>query len=141
MLGHKSTIICIHEDRPDCLTGVKVALLSLRRECPALPVAVSCPQASASFVKWLQGVPDVQLVSRTEDSASGWNAKPSVLLHLLSEGYNEVIWLDSDVVVHRNVFARLTEADREALVKEFPDQAAFINAEYRKEQINLRRSM
>ena len=33
------------------------------------------------------------------------------------------------------------EADRAALVKEFPDQEAFINAEYRKEQANLRRSM
>jgi hypothetical protein len=44
-------------------------------------------------------------------------------------------------IKERRRLGALLEADRAALVKEFPDQEAFINAEYRKEQVTLRRSM
>lgn len=44
-------------------------------------------------------------------------------------------------ILGRRRFGAGLEADRVALVKEFPEQEAFINAEYRKEQANLRRSM
>ena len=44
-------------------------------------------------------------------------------------------------IKERRRFGAELEADRAALVKEFPDQAAFINNEYRKEQGNLRKTL
>jgi hypothetical protein len=44
-------------------------------------------------------------------------------------------------IMNRRRFGAGLEADRAALIKEFPDQEAFINAEYRKEHMNLRKTV
>ena len=33
----------------------------------------------------------------------GWNVKPQAIMQLLDQGFDEVIWIDSDVIVKRNL--------------------------------------
>lgn len=105
----KRSIICIHEDRADCLTGVKLSILSLRERCPGFPIVVSCPTVPVSFAEWLDHIPNVTLFSYPETQNCSHNVKPTVLLRLLEEGYPEVIWVDSDIIVHRDILTPLTE--------------------------------
>jgi hypothetical protein len=88
---------------------VKLAILSLRQCCPALSIVVSCPSAPPSFIEWLSRIPRVTLAQYPETQNCLWNAKPTVLLRLLKEGYPEVIWVDSDIIAHRDVLTPLTE--------------------------------
>ena len=59
----KQRIICIHEDRADCLIGVKLTVLSLLDHCPDVSVIVSCPNPPASFNEWAQDLSGIRIVS------------------------------------------------------------------------------
>lgn len=48
----------------------------------------------------------------TSKKTSGWNLKPHVLLQLMDEGYEEVIWIDSDILVTRDVYSDLSGLSR-----------------------------
>lgn len=104
----RNPIICVHEDRDSCLIGMKLTLLSVRDHCPTVSIVASCPAPPQSFVDWLSdNIPNVRLCSHPETKNRSWNAKAAVLLRLLREGYSEVIWLDSDVIVHHDVLSSL----------------------------------
>jgi len=96
-------IFCIYEDRVADLTGVKLALLSINRHMPEAPVRVLCPSAPQSFVDWIQQVPQATLTTVSNLPDCGWNVKPTILLDLLDKGYKDVIWLDSDIILHGSI--------------------------------------
>src|SRR5262249_1594869 len=110
-----STVVCVHDDRSNCLTGVKLSVLSLRDKCPHLSILVSCPDPPRSFVEWLDSVSDVRLIRLPETKNQSWNIKPTVLIRLLQEGFGEVIWVDSDIVVHHDVITQLVDQSEEML--------------------------
>jgi len=111
-----TTIVCVHEDRVECLVGVKLTVLSLIDWCPDLPVIISCPRPPASFRNWAAALANVQVVSYPEFAGRCWNVKPAVLLRLLEEGYREVMWIDSDIIVTRNFRERMPNIDDKTLV-------------------------
>ena len=88
------------EDRPED-TSLRLALLSLRAQCPAVPLTLFRPGATAEFRTWLQGFPQVILVDQRLPGATTWNCKPQALQTLLDAGYEEVVWLDSDLAFTR----------------------------------------
>ena len=93
-------IICIHEDRPAALVGVKLLVASLRRHCPDVPVVVSVPSDQPDIEHWLaEHHPGSWLRADPSFDGRGWNTKPSLLLKMLDEGHDEVVWIDSDVVL------------------------------------------
>jgi len=49
-LERKSTVVCVHEDRPQCLVRVKLTVLSLLDKCPGFRIIVSCPSPPAPVV-------------------------------------------------------------------------------------------
>ena len=92
--------LCMAEDRAED-TSLRLALLSLRAQCPAVPLTLFRPGATAQFRAWLKGFPQVTLVDQRLPGATTWNCKPHVLLALLSQGCDEVVWLDSDLAFTR----------------------------------------
>lgn len=99
----KSTF-CVAEDRKSCEPCLKLLLLSLRRHIPEAPVSLFYPPASEPFIDWMQKCPQVQLQAKPLKNGYGWNVKPQAIMHLLDEGFDEVIWIDSDVIVNRDLF-------------------------------------
>lgn len=110
-----SRVFCIHEDRPNCLTGAKLAVLGLAAHAPAVTVVVSCPGAPADFRRWVNDQPNATLVTTGVLRATGWNVKPTLLLRLL-ESHDEVIWLDSDIVVTAALDALVLDEPDDVLV-------------------------
>ncbi len=109
-------IVCVHEDRTDNLIGVKLAVLSLARHCPDLPVIISCPQPPASFRRWVEALPNAQLIVDPKLAGLSWNVKPTILLHCLDDGHRDVVWIDTDILVNQDFRQRLSHLGDETLV-------------------------
>jgi hypothetical protein len=92
-------IVCIAEDRESFEVPVKLLLLSLARQCGNLRVNLVYPKASAAFAAWIKRLRHVDLDAAGIPGAQGWNVKPQALLALLEAGHDEVVWIDSDVIV------------------------------------------
>lgn len=103
-------IVCIAEDRRLHEPAVQAAIQSLLLHNPGLAIALFCPDPSGEFRVWLQKKPTVQLRQKS-GAAQGWNIKPAVLIELLNEGHDQVIWLDSDIVVLDRLEAALPAND------------------------------
>jgi len=110
------TLICTHDDRPQAQTGIKLLVLSLADHCPEVDVLVSCPAPDRKFTAWLQARPKVQIHVEPSYIGKEWNVKPDLLLHCLSHGYRQVIWIDSDVIVARDFRDLLCNLDEETIV-------------------------
>lgn len=88
---------CIVEDRPGWELPVKLLVLSLNAYASDVAINLFCPTAGQAFLEWAEGFPRVSV--RTDKlRLSGWDVKPEAALILLEEGFDEVIWLDSDIV-------------------------------------------
>lgn len=109
---HMKSTVCIAEDRQVCEPALKLLLLSLTRHASAAPINLFYPRAEQGFLTWLQRCPQVSLQRHRLKNGFGWNVKPQALMHLIDDGYDEVIWIDSDVIVNRNllpIFARVSD--------------------------------
>jgi hypothetical protein len=107
-------VYCLAEDRGLDEVGLRLAVLSLVRACPAARVVVYRAKASADFCRWVARFPGVRPVTELPAGAFSWNCKPHTLLPLLEEGADEAIWLDADILVTRDpsyLFASLGPED------------------------------
>jgi hypothetical protein len=109
-------VVCMHEDRETCGVGVRLAVLSILRHCPGLPIVVSLPAASRALRSWVDALPHTTLLDEPRLTGSGWNVKPTILLHLLSQGYEDVVWMDSDIIVTSDVRDLFSKFDNRTLV-------------------------
>jgi len=98
----KSTI-CIAEDRLVCEPAVKLLLLSLSKYCPGTEINLFYPPARGGFLTWIERYPKVRLQTSSLKAGCGWNVKPLAIMHLLDSGFDEVIWIDSDILVNRDI--------------------------------------
>jgi hypothetical protein len=102
--------ICLAEDRVACEPALKIALLSLNKHCPEQEINLFYPAANLEFVHWIRRCPQARLQTNPLKTGYGWNIKPQAILRLIDEGFDEVLWLDSDILVKRNtahIFAAL----------------------------------
>lgn len=93
-------MVLIHQDLPEHMSGLRLAVASVRSTCPDLRVQVSCPRAAPELVQWLIGL-GAQVESDPRFAGLGWNVKPQLLLSALAQGHPRVMWIDADVVVAR----------------------------------------
>jgi hypothetical protein len=107
--------ICIAETRRSCEVALKLTLLSLVKHCPDLPIELSYPVADADFTHWLEKLPQVRLSTTPLPGAHGWNIKPQALLTLLEQGFDDLVWIDSDIIVTRDFRPLLAELDRRTI--------------------------
>ena len=95
-------LVCLYEDRPYQIAGLKVLLLSLERYCPSWPIRLRFPDIPAAFRAWLQRLSQVSLYDERLPSWGSYDVKPSVLLDGLSTGAETCLWLDTDILVNRD---------------------------------------
>ncbi len=96
------TTICVAEDREACEPCLKLLLLSLNLHCPGIEVSLFYPPAKDSFFTWIKKCPQVRLQADHLKTGYGWNVKPQAIVNLMERGFDEVIWIDSDIIVTRD---------------------------------------
>ena len=101
-LAMKSTI-CIAEDREVCEPALKLLILSLNLHSPETAVSLFYPPAQEGFLAWIEKFPQVHLQTDRLKNGFGWNVKPQAIMHLLDRGFEEVVWIDSDIIVTDNI--------------------------------------
>ncbi len=114
--GDQDCVVCIHDDRPRSIVGIKLAVLSLRTHCPGLPIVISFPDPPAAFCTWVESLTDVKIVSYPDLKKLGWNVKPILLLRLLEAGHDQVIWMDSDIIANGDALTPLLNYSHDTLV-------------------------
>lgn len=100
----RKPVICVAENRTWCEPGIRLLIASLARHSPDLTIELFYPVAPASFVEWVANYPRVRLNSLTlPEPWRGWNIKPEALLALLNGGYDDVLWVDTDIIVAKDI--------------------------------------
>lgn len=90
--------VCLYQDNPSHFTSVQLAVLSILEHEPLWQIHVSIPECPPWLEDWLSQFPPVRLY-RENYGQSGWNVKPEILLYFLDRFKEEVIWLDSDIIL------------------------------------------
>jgi hypothetical protein len=93
-------LVCLYEDRPYQITGLKILILSLNRYCPSWPIRLRFPEISDGFRNWLEQFDQLTLIEERLPRSGSYDVKPSVLLDGLKSGASECLWLDTDVLVN-----------------------------------------
>jgi hypothetical protein len=109
-------IICVAEDRPDFEPAIRLLLMSLAKHGGELPIYLIFPPASRAFCAWLSDNRRVTLCTNRIEGTSSYNVKPQAMLHLMQQGHDEVMWIDSDVMVTASVTRMLTESPNDAII-------------------------
>ena len=102
-------LIC--DDRPAAEIGVRLAVASLRRYASGEAVRVVFPPADRRLRGWL-GCEELTRIWPAPHG--GWDVKP-VAIHAALEEFEQVVWLDSDVICAADPRPTLT-ADASTLV-------------------------
>lgn len=122
-------IICIYEDRPQQIIGVKLLILSLSRYCSLWPIRLYAPHLTKKQVQWVLRYSNVDLVESKLQGAGSYNVKPAVLLDALDRGDQECLWLDTDMLVNGALEFLAQEAPDVVIVSqdpwEYPDGSSF----------------
>jgi hypothetical protein len=95
--------VCLYEDRPNQVAGLKILLLSLERYCPTWPIRLRFPGIADSFRTWLKRFSQVSLHEERLECSGSYNVKPSVLLDGLADGADACLWFDTDVFVNGSI--------------------------------------
>ena len=111
-------MICLADDRKVCEPALRLLLITLKSKSANVPVALFYPPADKQFCDWLTRLGHNGVLLRTDQipDAYGWNNKPHALLMLLKEGFSEVIWIDSDILVTKDIATVVADLKPEELV-------------------------
>lgn len=90
--------------------------MSLARHCGCFPIYLIFPPANRKFVSWLANNRQVTLCTDRLQGTSSYNVKPQAMLHLMQKGNDEILWIDSDVIVTKNVTGMLAEVRNDAVI-------------------------
>ncbi len=110
------TTICVAKNRPSCEPALKLLLLSLTAHSPSLEINLFYPPATPEFFAWMKKCPQVRFQTGALANASGWNVKPVALMQMLQEGFEQVIWVDTDIVVKKDLVPLFAPVGEDAFV-------------------------
>ena len=113
------TTICVAENRPSCEPALKLLLLSLTAHSPSLEINLFYPPVTPAFFAWLKKCPQVRFQTGALANASGWNVKPVALMQMLQAGFEQVIWIDTDIVVKKDLIPLFAPVAEDAFVHHF----------------------
>ena len=120
-----SLAVCIAEDRPSEEIAVKLLILSLSKHCPGLKVHLIFPPANDDFRHFIQRFPHVTLREEPLPGSYGWNVKPHALMHVLQQGHDAAMWIDSDIILNADFRDRLNGVDDSTIV--VTEEPQFLN--------------
>lgn len=110
-------IICVAEDRESCEPGLRLLISSLDRWNRSLPVHVFYPPGGPAFKAWLARFPQVVLRPQpVPGTYSTFNVKPHAILYLLDQGFDEIVWIDTDIIVTKNILETFNNVDANTMV-------------------------
>ena len=112
----RQTTICVNEDRKAWEPSLRVVLTSLRLHCPDIPISLFYPFAVETFLRWLAAYPQVRLQANGLRDGYGWNVKPQAIMRLLDAGFDEVIWIDSDMFITKDIRPLFHDLDEAVFV-------------------------
>jgi hypothetical protein len=107
---------CLAEDRAEGETGLRLAILSLAKHCPGTPIYVYKPASASSFGDWVRQFSQVNWIPSTPVGAHSWNCKPQALKPLLANGHRDAVWVDSDIIVTKDIRPLFEKLDPRVLV-------------------------
>src|ERR1039458_6048690 len=113
---HLPPRICVYEDRAEAMDGLILMGESLCAADKDISPHLTVPEAPDSVRAWGRSRPEVVLSTSQPVGATGWDVKPWLLLQELSEGRQEVLWLDSDLIVTAPVSRILLDFPRDSLI-------------------------
>ena len=96
-------IVCTYDNRKEAEPGIRLLIASLYRQSPRLPLILCYPAADDQFRAWARNYPNVSLENNLVPGHLGWDVKPQMLLRMLQRGHEEVIWIDTDIVITRAI--------------------------------------
>lgn len=108
--------ICIVEDREACEPCLRLLIMSLDKHSPQATINVFYPPASDGFLAWISGYPQVRLRTDRLKDGYGWNIKPQAIMRMMDQDFDEVIWLDSDIIVNRNIIPIFSDLSYDTFV-------------------------
>jgi hypothetical protein len=114
---------CAFENRKSAFIGAKLLALSLERHCRDYTLFLGVTEDDSELADWAaRRAPHVELV-RLEAFNAGSSlkhVKPLMMLHLFERGFTDVTWLDTDMLVLR---------DLESLIGPLPPDALLVAQE------------
>jgi lipopolysaccharide biosynthesis glycosyltransferase len=113
-------VVVAYEERKEALLGVKLLALSLEKHCPGLKLILAIPESRASefkdFIEWSKGLHNLEVMPyQFSYSWMSFNAKPH-LLKLLLEKYDEVFWIDTDIIISKDFRSLIKDLPKETFV-------------------------
>jgi hypothetical protein len=112
-----SPTICIAENRGWCEPGVRLLIASLERHSPSLGIDLFFPEPSDAFRHWLHAFPQVSLNRYILlGDWNGYDIKPAAMLTLMQHGHEDVVWIDSDIIVTRDIAPLVADLPRTMIV-------------------------
>lgn len=92
--------VCIAEDRPALEPAIRLLLASLAREWPGQHIDLFFTPETSDFDAWVGKFPDVAFHrSRIAGEYSKYDVKPHAFLALFDMGAEDVVWIDSDIII------------------------------------------
>jgi hypothetical protein len=109
-------IICITENRANFEPAVKLLVMSLAKHCPGVPIYLVFPPANRNFVSWLANYQQITLSTNRFELTGSFNVKPQAMLYLMQNGHDEVLWIDSDIIVGRDIVGMMADVPSNTII-------------------------
>jgi hypothetical protein len=107
--------ICLYQDSPTHYVSVQLAVLSLLKFEHDILLHVYISRPTNEIIDWLSLFPNV-IFHEGQAAINGFNAKPRTLLDLLLTVDDEVIWVDSDIILTGPITPILERAPKSHLI-------------------------
>jgi hypothetical protein len=109
---------CAFEDRPAALIGAKLLALSLERHCRDFTFYIGVAKELPEFAAWLKRhAPHAKLITLPPfNEVTIKQVKVLMFLHLFERGVTDVTWLDTDIMVLRDMEPLLAPLDAETVL-------------------------
>ena len=109
-------IFVLAEDRTDHEPALDVAVRSVLTFEPMARIVLYTNNLSEAFLSKIAKLENVEIRGYPPDASNGWSIKASVLIHSLSINRDEVVWIDSDIVLNRSISVELDKFASGSLV-------------------------
>lgn len=106
-----------YEDRLNLLDGLKLLCLSFSKHCPDEHLKLFFPEIPLVFIEWIEQkqLRNIELIE-IESEVSGWSVKTELLINCLEQGFEEVIWVDSDIILTGDIIQIVDQQKDESII-------------------------
>lgn len=111
----KTPLFCIFDDRAQTEAGIRLLVSSLKKTSPRARLCIFFDPASADFRDWIGDMEGVELRPAPFPTGLGYDTKPHALIELLECGEDQVVWLDSDLILARDPVPLFQDVPAETL--------------------------